>query len=82
MAVKKYSDGYFVSNLGQEATMAWLYEHACLRQRGKKLMGLSISQFTLTDMAVKKCSEGYFVSNLGQEETLAWLYKHASLRQR
>jgi hypothetical protein len=79
--VKKYSEGYFVSNLGQEATLAWLYEYANLRQ-SKSLMGLSLSQFTCTHMAVKKCSEGYFVSNLGQEANLAWLYEQASLKQR
>ncbi len=33
MAVKKCSEGYFVSNLGQEETLAWLYKHASLRQR-------------------------------------------------
>jgi hypothetical protein len=32
MAVKKCSEGYFVSNLGQEATLAWLYEQASLKQ--------------------------------------------------
>jgi hypothetical protein len=31
MEVKKCSEGYFVSNLGQGATLAWLYEHATLR---------------------------------------------------
>ena len=35
MAVKKCSEGYFVSNLVQEANLAWLYEHASLRQRPK-----------------------------------------------
>ena len=53
MAVKICSEGYFVSNLGQEATLAWLYEYANLRQ-SKSLMGLSLSQFALTDMAVNK----------------------------
>jgi hypothetical protein len=54
MAVKKCSEGYFVSNLGQEETLSWLYEHACLRQRGKSLLGLSLSQFALTDKEMNK----------------------------